>query len=64
MKNIDEQIKIAEKRIAECEERRAYFAEQYKLNPEKKELYAYLCEDETKTINKIREAIVEALLNK
>lgn len=64
MKNINEQIKIAEKRIAECEERRSYFAEQYRQNPEKKELYAHLCEDETKTINKIREAIIEALLNK
>lgn len=64
MTNVDEQIKIAERKIAECEERRSYFAEQYHQNPEKKELYAYLCEDETKTINKIREAIIEALLNK
>lgn len=59
---INEQIKIAERRIAECEERRNYFVEQYNKCPEQRGLYEHLCEDETKTIAKIREAIIEALL--
>ena len=59
-----EKIAIAEKRIAECEERRRYFAAQVEAQPEHRELYIGMCESETAMIEEIRDAIIKALLSK
>lgn len=60
--NKQEQIAIAEKRIAECEERRNYFVKKSIECPENKGLYEKMAETETEAIDQIREAIIEALL--
>ena len=54
------EIMIAENRIKECENRRAYFAEQFYATGNN--LYKKLAENETDTIAEIRQAIIEALV--
>ena len=60
MRATENEIKIAERRIAEAEERRSYFAKQFEETGKK--LYAKMAESETDTISEIRQAIIEALV--
>ena len=56
------EIKIAENRIKEAEERRSYFAKKYEET--RQPLYRRMAESETETIAEIRQAIIEACLSK
>lgn len=58
--NLEQQIKVAEKRIYDAECRRAEFAKKY--NETGILLYERLAESETKTISEIRDEIIEASL--
>lgn len=60
MMTLAEEIKIAEGRIAEAEERRSYFAQQYEIT--KNNFYKRMAESETDMIAEIRQAIIEASL--
>ena len=60
MTNLERDVQIAENRIKECEERRTYFAEQFKTTGQ--QLYKKLAESETDIIAEIRQAIIEALV--
>lgn len=51
-------VKIANARIKECEKRRTYFVEQFKLTG--KQFYANMAESETDMIKEINDAICEA----
>lgn len=60
MRATENEIKIAERRIAEAEERRSYFAKQFEETGKK--FYAKMAESETDAISEIRQAIIEALV--
>lgn len=57
-----EQIKRAEERIKEMEERRAYFAEMF--NKTNKQIYRKMAESETDMISEVRNAICEAIVGR
>lgn len=62
MKETMKNIENAENRIKEMEERRSYFNNMFAETG--KILYKKLAESETDMIEEVREAIVDALLNK
>ena len=57
-----EQIKKAEERIKEMEERRAYFAEMF--NKTNKPIYRKMAESETDMISEVRNAICEVIVGR
>ena len=60
--NLEQKIAIAEKRISEHEALRVDFVNKY--NATRNSLYKSMAQNETRAIEEIRSAIIEALIKK